>query len=127
MKKSLRTFILLVISNLYGDVASVIHANNAHISIQNHSISKHVATIKHRPIEKSSRNSWDSAIFFVIGGKKYLDEIDNQMTIPMIFINNNHAVCKILSPHRAENVATIAMNNITKISCVTRIHTQSLQ
>jgi hypothetical protein len=57
MKKSLRTFILLVISNLYGDVANVIHANSAHISIQNHNISKQVATMKHRPIENNNKNS----------------------------------------------------------------------
>lgn len=71
MKKSLRTFILLVISNLYGDVASVIHANNAHISIQKPRTLKRVATIKHHQIEKSKRNSCDSAIFLVKGGRMY--------------------------------------------------------
>ena len=127
MKKSFNTFILLVISNLYGDVASVIHANKAHISIQNHNISKHVATIKHRPIEKSSKNSWDSAIFFVIGGKKYFDEMYNPRTIQIIFINNNHVVCSILPHSSAENVAIIAINSITKMSWVTKIPTESLQ
>ncbi len=127
MKKSLRTFILLVISNLYGDVASVIHANSAQISIQNHSISKHVATIKHRPIEKSSKNSWDSAIIFVIGGSKYFDEMYNPTITPVIFINSTHIVCTILSHHMAENVATMDINNITKISWDTETPTDNLQ
>jgi hypothetical protein len=48
---------MLVISYLYGEAARVIHANNAHVSIQNHSMSKHVDTIKHRPIENNSKNS----------------------------------------------------------------------
>jgi hypothetical protein len=127
MKKSLRTFILLVISNLYGDVASVIHANSAQISIQNHSISKQVATIKHRPMEKSSKNSWDSAIFFVIGGSKYFDEINSPSITPIIFINNTHAVWRILSHQIAENVAIMDMKSITNISCDTETHTESLQ
>ena len=35
MKKSLKGFILLVISNLYAELAKVIHAINVHISIPN--------------------------------------------------------------------------------------------
>ena len=59
MKKSFSTFILLVISNLYGEEANVIHANKAPISIKNPSNSKQVETRKHRPIENNSKNSCD--------------------------------------------------------------------
>jgi len=105
----------------------VIQANNAQISIQNHNISKHVAMIKHRPIEKSNKNSWDSAIFFVIGGSRYFDEIKSPRITPIIFINNIHAVWRILSHQIAENVAMIDINSITKMSCDTETHTESLQ
>jgi hypothetical protein len=116
MKKSFNTFILPVISNLYGDVARVIHANSAQISIQNPSISKQVATIKHRPMENNRRNSCDSAIIFVIGGNRYFADMNIQRATPVIFINSIHAVWMILSHQIAENVATIDINSITKMS-----------
>ena len=90
-------------------------------------MSKHVDTIKHRPIENNSKNSWDFAISFVIGGSKYLEEINNPQIIPIILMRSIHTACRTLSPQRAENVATIAINSITRISWVTKIQIQSLQ
>lgn len=127
MKKSFSTFILLVISNLYGEEANVIHANKAPISIQNPSNSKQVETMKHRPIENNSKNSCDSAIIFVIGGSKYLVDITIPNRIQIILISRIHAVWMMLSHHNAENVATIDINSITKISCETDIQTDNLQ
>ena len=72
MKKSLNGLILLVISNLYDEFAKVIHAINVPISMPNPSRWNNAQRMKHRPIENKNRYSWDSAIFFVILGMKYL-------------------------------------------------------
>ncbi|RKW23427.1 hypothetical protein D8B45_03395 [Candidatus Gracilibacteria bacterium] len=65
MKKSLSTFILLAISNLYGEVERVIPPIKAQISIPNPKVWKIAEVMKHHPIEKRRRNSGDSAIFLV--------------------------------------------------------------
>jgi hypothetical protein len=52
----------------------------------------------------------------VIGGSKYLEEINNPQIIPIILMRSIHTACRTLSPQRAENVATIAINSITRIS-----------
>jgi hypothetical protein len=57
MKKSLSGLILLVISNLYDELANVIHATNVPISIQNPIRWNNAPRMKHRPIENKNKYS----------------------------------------------------------------------
>ncbi len=116
IKKSLNGLILLVISNLYDELAKVIHAIKVPISIQNPSRWNNAPRMKHRPIENKKRYSWDSAIFFVILGMKYLlikyNPTANQITLaikPTMIIMDG--ACSTLL-----NVAIHKINNITNKS-----------
>jgi hypothetical protein len=57
IKKSLSGLILLVISNLYDELANVIHAINVPISIPNHNRWNTAPRMKHRPIENKNKYS----------------------------------------------------------------------
>lgn len=87
IKKSLSGFILLLISNLYGRVANVNHANNAPISNENPTASNPAANSKHRPIENRRRNSCDLAICHMIRGRTYLVKAKTTRPTTAIFPN----------------------------------------
>jgi hypothetical protein len=116
MKKSLSDFILLFISNLYAELANVIHAISAQISIQNHNLKNKLQSIKHRQIENKNRNSLDFAIKSVSFGIIYLLSTYIHIHIPIILaskipITSNHHWLHILF------MAQSAVNNsITIIS-----------
>jgi len=117
IKKSLSGFILLVISNLYDEFAKLIHAIRVHISIPKPIRWNNAQRIKHRPIENKNKYSWDSAIFLVIMGMKYLltkyIPTANPITFainPMITMVDD--VCSM-----PLNVAIHKMSSITIKSC----------
>lgn len=126
IKKSLNDLILLIISNLYDDVAKLIPARSVPISIPKPNKWKILPNTKHRPIAKRNRYSWDSAIFSVILGIRYL-LIKNTPLHKIIILRINWATVRYTSPHPILlKVANPSINSMTIISCITKIPTLNL-
>lgn len=125
IKKSLKDLILLIISNLYVEVAKVIHAIKVPISTLNQRRWNTVHKIKHRQIEKRNKYSCDSAILAVILGIKYLLIKNRPHHKAINFKTNDHIIKPILQLHSIETSQSRII--ITKRSCIMSIHIDNLQ
>jgi len=108
IKKSLNGFILLSISNLYGNDAIVNQAINAPISNENPNASIAAAAKRHRANAKMRRNSCDLATCFIIHGRIYVVRVKLTITTTTILSNKSET-----NDHRA--IATPADGKDAKI------------
>ena len=122
MKKSLNGFVLLAISNLYGNDERLNPAINAQISREKPIASINAADSRHRPIAKTRRNSWDCATNDTKRGNTYLiSKYITPTTAPSFKINipaNDHRATLSPAPGNEESKIN---KSIANISCTIRI------
>lgn len=122
IKKSLSGFILLLISNLYGNDAKVNHARSAPISKENPTASSPAANSRHHAIENINKNSDDLAIYHIIRGSTYLVSRYTATPTAAIFASNTpeNAHRLVTTPSTGKEAKTIKIT-IAIISCTISI------